>query len=277
MKTVTSAAVLLLLVLVSGGFCARDVAFIGLTGQGAPAIEKEYTRLLQEQIDLLPDVHSLNSIEIDKLRECTGGRFGSTAFTPALARSLRRFVTDSALVVWGRVRECTVRPERFWVVGAGIRGTLQMDLTIYDFSNRKFIYIGDASATLLVKKWFVFLRPVDKAIEISTQERTQIIDKLENKSVSAAAGVIGSILLHEHIIKNKPGKSSAGYEKKEFEPGESNSPAQEETNPDKENQEPTFFEEEPADFELPEKKAADSSSVEKTVADTTAGFEPTDQ
>lgn len=244
------------LLLTCSGFCDKEVAFIGLTGDQAPAIEKTFNRHFLELLALMPSVHSLNTIEIANLRERTSGNFNIASMTPALYSSLKRFVSDSTLVIWGRVKECTIKPERFWVVGAGIRGTLTIELTIYNLADQHFVYIGDVSATTLEKKWFVLWWPVENALQISAQERTQIIDDIELKEVSASGRIISTIMLTETSQKGKKGKSLSDSSK------ETRGAALNKKLP--ENEEPPATDVEPTDFEAVDSTASDSSAVDST-------------
>lgn len=249
-------AVLAVLLSACSGFCDKEVAFIGLTGDQAPAIEKTFNRHFLEYLEMMPNIHSLNTIEIANLRERTSGNFNIASMTPALYSSLKRFVSDSTLVIWGRVKECTIRPERFWVIGAGIRGTLTIELTIYDLADRHFVYIGDVKATTLEKKWFVLWWPVEEALQVSAQERTQIIDDIELKNISASGRILNTIMLTETTRKEKKGKWPSDSSKKTQEP------ALKKKQP--ENEEPPVTDEEPSDFETVDSTTADSTAVDST-------------
>lgn len=232
------------------GFCDKEVAFIGLTGAQAPAIEKTFNRHFLEHLALMPDVLSLNTIEIANLRERTSGNFDIVSMTPALFSSLKRFVSDSTLIIWGRVKECTVRPERFWVIGAGIRGTLNIELTIYNLATREFIYIGDVKTTTLEKKGVVLWWSVERALQISSQERTQILDDIEVEAVSASSRIISTLMLSEASQKTKKGKRPSDSAKKAQKSALNKIPP---------NEEPPVIDEVPADFE-----ATDSTVVDST-------------
>jgi hypothetical protein len=231
-------------------FCGKEVAFIGLTGAQGPAIEKTFNRHFLEYLALMPDVHSLNTIEIANLRERTSGNFDIVAMTPALFTSLKRFVSDSTLIIWGRVKECTVRPERFWVIGAGIRGTLTIELTIYNLAARKFIYIGDVKATTLKKKGVVLWWSVEKALQISAQERTQILEDIEVNGISASGRILSTLMLNETSQETKKGKWPSDSAKKAQKSALNKTPP---------NEEPPAIDEVPADFE-----EADSTVVDST-------------
>jgi hypothetical protein len=239
------------LLLAHGGFCDKEVAFIGLTGSQAPAIEKTFNRHFLENLAMMPGIHSLNSIEIANLRERTSGDFDITTMTPTLFSSFKRFASDSTLVVWGRVKECSVRPERFWVIGAGIRGTLIIELSIYNLADRNFDFIGDVTATTLEKKGVVLWWSVEKALQISAQQRSQILDDIELKGVSASGRIFSTLMLSETSKTAKKtkwqldsAKNAKGSPKlKQFPP----------------NEEPPVMDEEPADFEAHDSTAVDST------------------
>lgn len=239
-----------LLLCTSFAFGVKEVAFIGLTGAQAPAIEKTFNRHFLEHLAMMPDVRSLNTIELANLRERTSGNFDILSMTPALFSSLKRFVSDSTLVIWGRVKECTVRPERFWVAGAGIRGTLTIELSIYSIARGVFVYIGDVTASTLKKKGFVLWGSVKNALQISADERVQIIDDIELKGVAASARILNSLMLNETITKEKKGKWPTDSANKAQESAKIKIPL---------NEEPPAIEEDPSNFE-----AVDSTAVDST-------------
>jgi hypothetical protein len=237
-KTVMGATLAIVLFAFSG-FCDKEVAFIGLTGAQAPAIEKTFNRHFLEDLAMIPGVHSLNTIEIANLRERTSSDFDIVSMTPALFASLKRFASDSTLVIWGRVKECSIRPERFWVIGAGIRGTLAIELTIYDLAGGKFIYIGDVKASTLEKKGIVLWWSVERALQISAQERTQILDDIELKGVYASGRILSTLMLNETSQKSQKGKWPSDSAKKTQKSNLNKNPP---------NEEPPVIDEEPADF-----------------------------
>jgi hypothetical protein len=240
--------IIILLLFAASGFCVRDVAFLGLTGTQAPAIEKTFSRHFLEHLAMMPEVRALNSIEVARLRERTSANFSIGSMTPAFFTSLKRFSSDSMLLIWGRVKECTVKPARFWGVGSGIKGSLTMELSIYDLAVQDFVFSGDASVATFVKKGIVLWWPVEKAIQIAAQERAQVIDKLEIKSVSACGQILYSLLLHETNQQNKKGKWPTDKREKA-------TVVEQPAAIDTLHQEP-LFEEDPVDFEIPDSTAA---------------------
>jgi hypothetical protein len=237
-----------LLFFAASGFCDKEVAFLGLTGEAAPAIEKTFNRHFLEQLAVMPDVRSLNTIEIANLRERTSGNFNIASLTPAFFTSLKRFVSDSTHLIWGRVKECTIKPERFWVVGAGIRSTLTIELSVYDLALGSFEYIGDVKATTLEKRWFVLWWSVDRAIQISAQERTQLLDDLELKSVSASGRILATLMLNEKVrTEKKSGKPSDSSKKAKA------------SNKTPQNEEPPYLEEETSTPGKPDSAAVESA------------------
>lgn len=239
-----------LLLFTSCVFAGKEVAFIGLTGAQAPAIEKTFNRHFLEHLAMMPDVRSLNTIEIANLRERTSGNFDIASMTPSLLASLKRFVSDSTLVVWGRVKECTIRPERFWVVGAGIRGTLNIELTIYSIARGVFVYIGDVKVTTLKKKGIVLWGSVNNALQVSADERTQLIDDIELKGVAASARILNTLMLNETISKEKKGSRPSDSAKKAQESAQNKLPL---------NEEPPVIEEDPSNFDVIDSTAVDST------------------
>jgi hypothetical protein len=187
--------VVLFCILLSGVY-GREVVFIGLSGDGAPAIEKSFTRLLQEQFAVMPDVHAVDDIELQRLRARIEN-YSYPHLTSPLLAALNRFAPDSSLVIWGMIKECTVKPVRHLFIKAALSGSLTIELALYNLADRAYVYIGDAKAATEVAKGFVFWEPVEESVQISSIERDQIFNDLELKAASASGRIIQSLVAHE--------------------------------------------------------------------------------
>jgi hypothetical protein len=184
--------------------------------------------------------------------------------TPArLFTSLDRFISDSTLVIWGKVKECTVKPGRFWVVGAGIKGTLTIELTVFNPASRQFVFIGDAKAESLVKKWFVLWWPVENAIEISSQERARTIDELDGKAVSESCRILSAVFLHETTHEKKKNQWPAPSDKKPVGPAKTPTLEKKTPPPGPDVEKPQVVDEEPVDFEKTDSTVGRRDSTKK--------------
>ena len=201
MKT-TCICALAILFFAGRGFCGKEVVFIGLSGEGAPAIEKTFTRLLQEQLVVMTDVHVVDDVELQRLRARIEN-FTYPHFTAPLLGTLSRFVPDSSLVIWGMVKEHTVKPVRRFLIKAALSGTLTIELAIYNLADRSCVYAGDATASTEVAKGFVFFGPVEEDVQISALDREEVFNALELKAASASGRVIQALISHENSQKTK--------------------------------------------------------------------------
>jgi hypothetical protein len=178
------------------GIHAREVVFIGLSGEGAPAIEKSFTRLLQEQFAVIPDVHATDDVELERLRAKIES-YSYPHLTAPLLSALARFTPDSALVIWGMVKECSLKPVRHYFVKAALSGTLTIELSIYNLANRSYVYIGDATATAEIPKGFVFWESVDESVKVSALDRNRLMSDLELKTAADAGRIMRALVTHE--------------------------------------------------------------------------------
>jgi hypothetical protein len=197
----------------AGGFCERAVVFIGLAGQGAPGIEKNITRLFGEHLATLPGVVAIDNDEL-KRTQARIGNFSYPTMTAPLAALLKRFAPDSALVVWGMVKSCTVRPVRRYFFTAAIRGDITLELTIYNLSRKAYAYCGEATATATVDKGFLFwFGPVENAVIASAAERADLMERLQEKAVGACGRILQAVLLNERSGKKQvAGSLGSGIE-----------------------------------------------------------------
>jgi hypothetical protein len=212
-------------------WCARPVVFLGLANQGAPALEKNLTRVIEEHFATLSEVSFINNEESKRLQSRMD-QHTYPVMTSSLAASLKRFAPDSAFIVWAMVRECTVKPVRSFFFKAQVRGKLILELTIFHFGVKSYAYVGEAKAGLKQDKGFLFwFGSVEDAVRISAQERTQLIDNLQVKAAIAAGGVLNALLLHERSQKRMDAPPPKGIEAQEIsvEPssGEENPPEEE--------------------------------------------------
>ncbi|MBN2035570.1 MAG: hypothetical protein JW768_02390 [Chitinispirillaceae bacterium] len=192
---------MLLLLFAMSTWCAKPVVFLGLANEGAPAIEKSFTRLIEEHFATLSEVSFINNEESKRL-QARMDQYTYPVMTSSLAASLKRFSHDSAFIVWAMVRECTVQPVRHFFFKAKLHGTLIIELTIFHFGKRTFAYTGEAHASLTQDKGLIFwFGPVEDAVQVTAQERAQLIEKLQVKAAISAGDVLNALLLHERSKK----------------------------------------------------------------------------
>jgi hypothetical protein len=201
-------------ILATGAFCATPLLFIGFSNQGAPAIEKNLSRLMEEHLLTMTDVSLIVSDETKRLQSRID-QFTYPAMTSSLAASLKRCARDSSLVVWAMVRECTVKPVRNYFFNAKIRGDITIEICVFNLASKAYSYIGDAKATLSRDKGFIFwFGPVEDAVQISAPERAELIENLQVEGVKACGRVLEILFLYERT-KNRVKELPPGITKKE--------------------------------------------------------------
>jgi hypothetical protein len=194
---------------------ATPVVFIGLSNQGAPAIEKSLTRLIEEHLATMAEVTLISNDETRRLQSRID-QFTYPVMTSNLAAALTRCAPDSSLVVWGMVRNCSIRPVRSFFFGAKIRATLTMEFIVFNLASQAYAYIGDASARLDRNKGFVFwFGPIEDAVTISASEKTELIEDLQIEGVKAGTRILQALFIHDRS-KNKEKKPPSGTRKTEI-------------------------------------------------------------
>jgi hypothetical protein len=194
------------------GFCAREVVYLGCAGEGAPGIEKTFNRLFEEYCATFPEIHLIDNDEVKRVQSRIG-HFSYPAMTAPLAAILKRCAPDTALVIRGMVKSCSIRPVRRYFFDATIRGDLTIELTIYNLSRKSYAYIGDARATVTVDKGFLFwFGPIENAVQVSAVERSAILDKLQEGAVNDCGRILRAVLLNERSGKNRAPGSMNGIE-----------------------------------------------------------------
>ena len=190
-------SIMLFLLLAAQGFCGTEAVVIGIAGEGAPAIEQCFTRHVEECLAALPGVRLVDNDEVRRLRSRLDPATYPTITAP-LAAAIGRCVHDSALVIWGMVRKCTMTPVRKHVVQAAIRADLTMALTIYDYTAQATVYSGEVKAAATIDKgWNFWFGPIDEAVQASATERGILLDSLQMKAAGASSAIVQGIVKHK--------------------------------------------------------------------------------
>lgn len=213
--TLVRPVMILLCVSVAAAWCDTPVIFIGLSGQGAPGIEKNLTRLMEEQFAL---GNGMTLVQNDESRRLSSriDDFAYPTVTAPLATALRRFAPDSALFVWGRVRECSVKPLRRYFFTAHLQATLVVELTVFNLGTRSYAYIGDAKAVIKREKGFIFwFGRIEDGLSVSAAEKAELIELLQVEGAKSSGTVLQTLLAHTRS-KNRGKEPSPGVTAKEI-------------------------------------------------------------
>lgn len=194
---------ILLLILPVHTLARRNVAFIGLSGNNAPSLEKGYENLLREKLSMESDLLTKDYLECQKLRRTI--KFDDY---PAVSRNyletLVRFSDDSLLIIWGAVKSFQLNNKRKKLIFTGIEGELMISLHIYSLYKRDFLFIGDVSAVVHKPKGIGLFQSGNL---ISAKDRTELIEMLQNEAVSNSCRIISAAIRAENAKMEDTGKS----------------------------------------------------------------------
>ncbi len=180
---------------------ASEVAFIGLTGDGAPAIEKTYDRTLRERLATNQQFRVADYLTIKNYKDRIDFHRYPVVSRNLLA-ALGRVAHDSTIFIWGSVNEYRISPVRRNLIGSFIDATLTIHLNIYSLSNQKIVFSGDVRVNSDKYKGINVFRPVEQVVHISAVDRTDLLNKLVREAVKKSEMII-SVVLRGDLEKMK--------------------------------------------------------------------------
>lgn len=163
-----------------------NVAFIGISGENAPSLEKGYESLLRERLSMEAVFFTKDYHECQKFRRAI--RFDDyTSVSRNYLDNLVRFADDSTLVVWGTVKNFQLNYQQKKLIFTGIKGELLIGLYIYSLNKRDFLFIGDISADVYKSKGIGFLNSKQP---ISAKDRAELISMLQREAAANSCRTI---------------------------------------------------------------------------------------
>ena len=183
-------------------FAGSEVVFIGLYGEGAPAVEKTYDRLLREHLSVLPQIHSADYIQAQRFANMI--KFDTyPTVSENLVKSLITLASDTTLFVWGTIKKYRIKPIRKAFFFSKLKGELTIGLNMYSLSRGKYAYSGNVKAVTFKSKGMVGFRPVEKVVHISALDRAEILEELEYDAVQASGRMISAVVHSESFQTDK--------------------------------------------------------------------------
>jgi hypothetical protein len=210
----------LMLVAGSAAF-GGEIVFIGLAGEGSPAIEKQFSRVIQERIRMVPGVHLADNAEVLRLQSQIA-LLNDPAISSNLAASLKRVAPDTGLVAWGVIKSCSIHAVRRRLVHAELHGELSLELAVYSPAMGDYAFRGDITATTVKDKGYCFwFGPIDEAVPVSASDRSEMLDSLQSR---AAVSLAATVKLVEAKLPAGAAQPAADSAKKTAKPGDSPPP-----------------------------------------------------
>jgi hypothetical protein len=181
---------------------AKDIAFIGLNGEKAPAVEKTFDRLIREHLSVIPDVKSVDYLQIQKYQQIIFFSDNSTV-SESLVELLEKYAPESTLFVWGWVKDYRITAVRRKLFNAALKGELTIGLTMYSLSEKKFAYSGNVKAEDYKSKGLIFFGSVDQSVHATALDRAEILEKLVNQAVENSGRIISAVAKSQTFTNNK--------------------------------------------------------------------------
>jgi hemoglobin-like flavoprotein len=182
------------IVLVTGIICCAgagilEVVFIGITGDGAPAIEKTFELQLQKRLSTQTSF---------KLADCIVAqhyaRFIKFDEYPIVSRKLveavESFASDTTLFVWGTIKKCSVNMVRKNIFCTVIKGEIELNLNVYSLDTKEYSYSGVIKAEIINPGEFVFLADDHATSHIDVVKRQDILQQCLDQAVNKTAAMI---------------------------------------------------------------------------------------
>ena len=183
---------------------STDVLWAGLTLERVPTFEKEFDRLLRENLQVNPDVAMIDNEAASRLRQKIDFDEFS-AISHRLVEKVMHYIPDSTLIVWGRITDYTLEPHRsgfFWM-GARVTGKLSIAINIYSLRFQRYSYAGDITCKAEVPKGVVWFYPLNVAVHITAQNRAAIMNDLQRDAAQRCASMVSAVIRSENERQEK--------------------------------------------------------------------------
>ncbi|MFP4015133.1 MAG: hypothetical protein ACLFVQ_13685 [Chitinispirillaceae bacterium] len=197
--------------LIPANLSARNIVFLGLSGPEAASIEESLEPKLRSRLSTMRDFKTADFIKSQQYKDkISFDRY--PVVSEALVRKLEAIAPDSAIFVWGTVKEYQIQPKRHLLLGARIEGKLTINYTMYNLAERSYAYSGEVKADAVRGKGIVLFRPVDQAVHITALDRIELLEELENEITEGSASLI-SIVARSAKFSSKTEESDQEVEK----------------------------------------------------------------
>lgn len=167
-----------------------NVAFIGLSGENAPSLEKGYEKLLREKLAMNPDFYTADYLECQRYRRLMKFDDYQIASRKS-AETLINFANDSTLLLWGAVKSYRLYSERKKFIFTSIKGELLIGLHLFSLAEKDFLFIGDVKAIVSKNKGLAFFHP---SMPVSATEGAKLIEMLQTEAANNSSRIISALI-----------------------------------------------------------------------------------
>jgi hypothetical protein len=164
----------------------KNVLFLGLFNQKGEHVESSVEQALRNELSADSKFRLVSATETQiHLRELE--RLGTTPlerFVPPKTR-----IGDSTIVIWGVVKESSIRPRHFMLLWGKADAVLTIDIFIGEFKNNVFYYRGELTAQASKFKGFLHLGSAQKKVHISVADRLELTGQLQSQMVRSVSDI----------------------------------------------------------------------------------------
>jgi hypothetical protein len=179
--------------LIAGGSMAAEVAYLGIADGAAPAFEEEFGGLLRKAILSESGLALVDEQTVRHIRRRIG-----VEDQPAVPRTLLErmlgFVSDTTLVVWGRISDYSIRARRRKLIRTYVEGSVTVSLNVYSVHYKEYAFGGEVVARTEIPKGWIFFDRVDKAVHVSARDKAAVMERLQRVAASRTAALIAAVV-----------------------------------------------------------------------------------
>jgi hypothetical protein len=195
--------------------CASDidVVFIGISQGSAPAFEETLDRRVRENLSTLKEIALIDYLQTQTFRRKI--RFDEfPTVSRKLVETLKQYSSDSAVFVWGSVKNNTFTGMRKNAIREYIRGEMTLTLNIYSLRYKNYAFIGDVQSSFEKPKGFIFFGDAKQDMAVSATDRKEMIDRLLDLAARKSASLIAAVIQSErlHAAKESETAGAKSYE-----------------------------------------------------------------
>lgn len=191
-KLIITLSLFLFAVTVESG--VQEVVFVGMTGDGAPAIEKTFETQLRKRLSTQSSLYLADCIVSQRYsRQIKFNYF--PVVSRELVESIEAFATDTTLFIWGTVKKCNVHSVRKNILRTAIKGELELSLTVYSLDTREYCYSGVIYAGVLHPGEFAPFADVSSTTHIDALKRQDVLQECIDDAVTKTTAMINALVL----------------------------------------------------------------------------------
>lgn len=170
----------------------QEVVFIGIAGDGAPAIENTFELQLRKRLSTQSSLYLADCIVSQRYERMIKFNYYPVV-SRELVESIESFATDTTLFIWGTVKKCGVTTIRKNFLKTVVKGVLEINLTVYSLDTKEYSYSGVMFADVEEPgKFSPFAQK--KSSHIDAIKRQEVLQKCIDEAVTKTTAMINTLV-----------------------------------------------------------------------------------